>query len=69
MAWISEVISRGTTMSGSTTTYYIALVVAILAFTEFVVFAVYQVILLGNTGYSIGKQTMGLRALSAKTGL
>jgi putative multiple sugar transport system permease protein len=55
--------------SGDLTTYYLALVVAIIALVAFAGYAVYQVIQLGSTGYSIGKQAMGLRALSVETGL
>jgi putative multiple sugar transport system permease protein len=55
--------------SGDLTTYYLALAVAILAFVGFAAFAVYQVYLLGTTGYSIGKQSSGLRVLSVETGL
>jgi putative multiple sugar transport system permease protein len=51
------------------TTYYLSLVVSIIGFAAFAAFGVYQVIQLGTTGYSIGKQTMGLRALGVETGL
>jgi putative multiple sugar transport system permease protein len=55
--------------SGNLTTYYLSLAVAIIGAAAFIAFAVYQVILLGNTGYSIGKQSLGLRVLSVETGL
>jgi len=55
--------------SGDLTTYYLSLAVAIIAFIAFAAFGVYQVIQLGTTGYSIGKQAVGLRTLSAETGL
>ena len=55
--------------SGDVTTYYLSLAVAIIAFAGFAAFGVYEVLMVGNSGYSIGKQTMGLRVLSASSGL
>jgi putative multiple sugar transport system permease protein len=55
--------------SGSLSTYYIALVVSIVALVTLAGLLVYQILLLGNSGYTIGKQTMGLRALSVSTGM
>jgi putative multiple sugar transport system permease protein len=55
--------------SGDLTTYYLSLAVAIVAFAAFAAFGVYQVIQVGTTGYTVGKQIMGLRVLSVETGL
>lgn len=55
--------------SGNLTTYYLSLAVSIIGGAAFIAFAAYQVILLGNSGYSVGKQSLGLRVLSVETGL
>jgi len=55
--------------SGNLTTYYLSLAVAIIAVAAFVAYGAYQVVQLGSTGYSIGKQAVGLRVLSVQTGL